>query len=1015
MLPRLTNWDSYRAWNEALTHEYFNDQFAGSPVYVYPDDTRMALVARKLGINTTDPVTELAGAVRATLRLVEPDPLREHAKLTERWWRARRRKTAADTPTPPPFIALLTLFSAAAERMGGDKSIAANAYYPHLFALLGAKKQADKDRLQKSFMAHSEEIWTALNGWLNSYDGAIGLPTAYALGPRYVGLPISQAIIREADRSALRSFFNEFGLPPGTDLPAGDLRPLLQTWVDHPHSSATSRLRSMWANKSSHSRLAEVVATELSQWDGSGASNAVGGAAVGRTSLCVNVNSFPSPRLESTVVATFPGVESADTIIIEGTKGSVEMEAIQLMGNRIRPRQPVPVDLSSLLVGLMTLRVSEAESPSIRLPRRIVTLRRDQLLGYFVESDQVSLGEDYLLLVRNDRSLPEKVSALLEDHARPGWKAIDQKLRGVPEGWLLYRNVQLLSAPATPAHSDLTPLIPLIRTKLTIDGGFRFPGRVTRWSTAVPPEIRALADIDHISVALTSKWTLDDKAVDAELVSDTGVLLVDLNDLKLAEGDYEVILKCGDTEIQSMQLRLRSGATPDNAAWQRAPRLSHDLAQPLDALTARDHSEAEVDWAVDGAWATPISNEAESVSIASTPWWSKVRSDKESGMKLAIPPLDDKSCVFTGRHRFVMPPTPARQQTKRELRNQFIIGRCEGCGLIRRYPGLPPRRTETLFPDIGVQRVEKAAMPNATAVSLPDISWDVALDGLVHAGGGSVTALRSMASQVEGTALFVDNFTRGLEALAHVEIERDERFEVARWEVGLKTLAELPDRRYLVCGGWNAVELHALEAAVNAAGGTLSTETRKGLTTRIISGLSVHDIDEIPDVACGEVFLAQDAALSMAKLLPSLSDVEAALPRIPLPETKSVKWFDIERSRWQSVKNAETPGAYRLLSRFTTIDVFRTETDIDDRTAARGSVQLNKHLAAQAGGRPLLSYDRATSTVSVPLGCDLPGLFGRAAVLCSGSLPEAQTARSLLSYRDVPATVAGVLSHRLST
>lgn len=1015
MLPRLTNWDSYRAWNEALTHEYFNDQFAGSPVYLYPDDTRMALVAKKLGISAVDPVSELAAAVRATLRLAEPDPLREHANLTNRWWRARRRKTAADTPTPPPFIALLTLFSAAAERMGGDKTIAANAYYPHLFTLLGAEKRADKDRLQKSFMAHSEEIWTALNSWLNSYDGAIGLPTAYALGYRFVGLPISQAIIREADRSALRSFFNEFGLPPGTDLPAGDLRPLLQTWVDHPHSSATSRLRSMWANKGSHSRLADVVATELSQWDGSGASSAVGGTAVGRTSLCVNVNSFPSPRLESTVVATFPGVESADTILIEGTKGPVQMEAIQLMGNRIRPRQPVPVDLSSLLVGLMTIRVPEAESPSIRLPRRIVTLRRDQLLGYFVETDQVSLGEDYLLLVRNDQSLPDKVSDLLENHARPGWKAIDHKLRGVPEGWVLFRNVQLLSAPATPGHSDLTPLVPLIRTKLTIDGGFRFPGRVTRWSTAVPPEIRALADIDHISVALTSKWTLDERPVEAEWVSDNGVLLVDLGALHFREGDYEVLLKSGDTEVQSMQLRLRSGATPDHAAWQRAPRLSHDLTHPLDALTARDHSEVEVDWAVDGAWATPVSNEAEFVSVQGTPWWSKARSDKEAGAKLAIPPLDDRSCVFTGRHRFVMPPTPARQQTKRELRNQFIIGRCEGCGLIRRYPGLPPRRAETLLPGIGVQCAEKAAMPHATAVSLPDISWDVALDGLVHAGGGSVSALRSMASQVEGTALFVDNFTRGLEALAHVEVERDERFEVVRWEVGLKTLAELPDGRYLVCGGWNAVELRSLEVAVNAAGGAVAVESRKGLTTRIVSGLSAHDVDELPDVASGQVFVAPDAALYMAKLLPSLSEVEAALPRIPLPETKSIKWFDIERSRWQSVKNAETPGAYRLLSRFTTIDVYRTETDIADRTAARGSVQLTKHLAARARGRPLLSYDRASSTVSVPLGCDLPGLFGRAAVLCSGSLPEAQTARSLLSYCDVPATVAGVLSHRLST
>src|SRR5699024_4199252 len=112
---------------------------------------------------------------------------------------------------------------------------------------------------------------------------------------RFVGLPISQAIVREADRSALRSFFNEFGLPPGTDLPASDLRPLIQTWVDQPTTSATSRLRSMWASKNSHSRLADVVATELSQWDGSGASNADGGAAVGRTSLCLNVNSFPRP------------------------------------------------------------------------------------------------------------------------------------------------------------------------------------------------------------------------------------------------------------------------------------------------------------------------------------------------------------------------------------------------------------------------------------------------------------------------------------------------------------------------------------------------------------------------------------------------------------------------------------------------------------------------------------------------------------------------------------------------
>lgn len=1015
MLPRLSHWDSYAAWNEALTHEFYNAQFAGAPVYLHPDDTRMTLVARRLGVQSTDPVVHLAKAVRSTISVTDADPLREHAALARRWWRSRRRRELVDPPIPPPFIALLTVFSTAAERMGGDKNTAPNAYYPHLCKLLGATKSADKNRLQKSFMAHSEQMWTYLNGWLDSYDGSLGLPTAYALGYRFVGLPISQAIIREADRTALRSFFNEFGLPPGTDLPAVDLRPLILTWVDQHNSSATSRLRSMWANKSSHSRLADVVATELSQWDGSGASSAHGGAAVGRTSLCLNVNSFPRPRLESTVVATFPGVEDTESISIVGDKGEVEMEAIHLVGNRIRPRQPVPVDLGSLLVGLLTLRVPGAESPSIRLPRRVVTLRRDQLLGYFVESDQISLGEDYLVLARNDGALPDKVTSLLEQHARPGWKAADQKLQGVPEGWVLFRNVQLLSAPSSQGHADLTPLIPLIRTKLTIDGGFRFPGRVTRWSAAVPPEIRALADTANITVVLTSRWTIDDVPVEHEWNSDTGVLLIDLARHNFKEGDYEVLLKSGDTEIQSMQLRLRSGTTPDDAAWQRAPRLSHDLALPLGALTAQDHSEAEIEWAVDGAWATPISNKAEISSISDTPWWSKVPSEKQPGMKIAIPPLDDRSCVFTGRHHFVLPQTPARQLTKRELKNEFFLGRCDGCGLIRRYPAVPPRRTDTLSPELKDPSLAKASQPAAMAASLPAISWDVALDGLVHAGGGSVTALRSMASQVEGTALFVDNFTRGLEALAHIEVERDDRFEVTRWEVGLKTLAELPDGRHLVCGGWNSDELRNLERAVNAAGGTLEAETRMGLTTRTVSGLSGQDLEELPDVASDQIYLAPEAALTMAKLLPSLSEIEAALPRIPLPTTKSIKWFDIERSRWKAAKNAELPGAYRLISRFTTIDIFRTEGDIANRTAARGSVQLNKHLAARAAGRPLFTYDRSSSTASVPLGCDLPGLFGRAAVLCSGLLPEVQHARSLLSYRNVSATVAGVLSHKLLT
>lgn len=79
---------------------------------------------------------------------------------------------------------------------------------------------------------------------------------------------------------------------------------------------------------------------------------------------------------------------------------------------------------------------------------------------------------------------------------------------------------------------------------------------------------------------------------------------------------------------------------------------------------------------------------------------------------------------------------------------------------------------------------------------------------------------------------------------------------------------------------------------------------------------------------------------------------------------------------------------------------------------ATSSVQLGKHAAALIlGERPLVAYNRDTEELSVPLGADLPGLYGRAAVLASGLLPMVTGA--LLTYRQVTADLAGHLVHLL--
>jgi hypothetical protein len=100
------------------------------------------------------------------------------------------------------------------------------------------------------------------------------------------------------------------------------------------------------------------------------------------------------------------------------------------------------------------------------------------------------------------------------------------------------------------------------------------------------------------------------------------------------------------------------------------------------------------------------------------------------------------------------------------------------------------------------------------------------------------------------------------------------------------------------------------------------------------------------------------------------------------------------------------------VTRFATLDVLRTQADCDQDKMATTTVQLSKHAAALIQKeRPLMAYNRATEELTVPLGADLPGLYGRAAVLCSGFLPI-PSGRQLV-YRNVRPELALHLGHLL--
>ena len=77
-------------------------------------------------------------------------------------------------------------------------------------------------------------------------------------------------------------------------------------------------------------------------------------------------------------------------------------------------------------------------------------------------------------------------------------------LAGLPDGWALIDDVQLYAIPQGVQRLDLHALVPLTTAQLNLSGGLKMPGRIRKWSSLHPPEIRAaVAEAEEMSITLT--------------------------------------------------------------------------------------------------------------------------------------------------------------------------------------------------------------------------------------------------------------------------------------------------------------------------------------------------------------------------------------------------------------------------------------------------------------------------------------------------------------------------------
>ena len=1012
-------WAEYDKWDRALAARIFTDESAGLPAYLEVTPEIFAAIAAQFEFGG-DPAEHLAKLVRRTLYLEDRHGLDAHRERFQMWRRHKLgaggvlTKRSSTQLEPPPVIALLAVLVMAAVRMGQDSSQAANAYYPRLAEVLELDT-AEADRLRQAFPI-TEDFWRGLNDYLVAHEGRLGLPTADALSFRYVGIPQSQALVRATDRAKLPAFFTRFGLAPGSEVIPSDLERLMDAWISANPCPVSNNLRNLWGRGAARERIAGVAAIELSLWDGAfrdSSEQPVGAA--GQVSLSANLrHSFGGRSIELSFAARLRRHIEATELLVNSAAEKPMVGLIPAPGGRVRPIPGSRFDAGSLVGALLELQEPVSGETVTRRPRRVVPLRRDGLLGALVETDRLQLADDVALLVKDDERLLRSVLQIIDQCGKRGEvfrsaKSDDaQVLAGLPDGWVLIEDVQLYAVPRDVKHVDLHALVPLTTAQLNFAGGLKMPGRIRKFSSLQPPELRAaVSEAESITVTITRLG--DDVEELHRWTEAANAMVIPLSGLRLPDGDYEVTLEVEDEVLARPTLRLRSADSPDAVTWETCTRLNYELDKGAMAAVSAVPAGVASSLFVDGMNAVGQRGHAVPVRpiVDGIRWEAKKVASKVIQPVVVLGSADPNSCMVTGRHYIQLPTWHGGKAT-----TKTIQGVCRDCGVVKTSPTRP--------------RWKKADEPNQAPVELHLaqvsassgllVQWDTCLDAVVHVGGGPISALDRIASHADGTSLFADEFVRTLELAGHIDVRRDDAMAPQEWEANPAYLAETIDGGFLLAGVWSRSLRHLLADEIQAHGGRLVHEGggTDGLSSWFARGLSGDELETAMDAIGQEHAVVRDAPRRMLSVLPPFSELEAAMPVVPIPQHSKATLFSLRDASWQPVPGVGVSGAYRVEQSFRTVSIWVDQRGAVERTARVGSVQLVKHLAGRAAGRPLLGYIPASNALLVPIGADLPGLYGRVAALCSGQLPQVSTRTRSIAYLGVPRDVADGLNSLLA-
>lgn len=947
-------WATYRLWNDAIAEHVFPLGQEGKPVFLQLDDEDLDAIGLRLGFDA--PARQhFITAVRRTLTANERGGIfGRHVREARKW-----RSEMGERPDAPPCVGLLAVFVMAAEHMASGQGLSSNNYYDRLLLELGVPtpaSESQRNELARQFRDHSPRFWQTLRSWLEAWDGRRGSCTATQVGGhRYIGVPISQALVRSQDRRHLRDFFASNGYdpadPPGLKALAGDLG----RWINQPGSPASHALRELW-NQGQRDVITEIVQQELAGWTGQSGTPNEDAAPRREIRLAIEFTNKGLTRKPELGLLVRRHAEDPDknepleleleTVSAVGVENPLEDIHLERTADsrwyRVEPSRELALGLG--LESDISLRQASLGIRLTRDGRSVLPLRLESGSSTYIEEKKsVATGDEYVVLCHED--LADAAEALLHQVAGERVTRRDGPYGDVPPGWSVFTSVEVAAAPVQldTSGAELEVLIPQPEYHFKVAGGLRLPGSAGTWHLAKPPEVGAASQDPSKKLALSAHANWMDAGKGAEDLDlgrfDHWAAYVHLDKAipGLSDGDLSIALSSHQEGqprevVRRAAVHLRSGNFP------------RSLSETEESLIARPLGRQ---WALETLTGVDL------------------RSCSD------IEPLLVGARLFTGLddarrgHLGAAGAAEGRAPTSTSSISGGAVGEIYGRGLSR---------------------------------------YDLLLDALTYARAGRWPSFFSMVRRTQYDSVSPYVIGRVLAGLGHIELSLARTsFSHDTWTIAPAALVVLPKKQGAVLVGQRSKRLlSALQGTVGDLDGSLNvTRSPKAPARILVEGLSIDDLELLAEVVSDDtgisVRVERDLPQAIISRLPCLRSLFDALPGTPMPaaaeayDVSSERWTSSGSGReWQVLRTRLYPRLYGVA----------TAEDLSANRMRVTDVSLATLLGRAFAGLTVATFDEQGRRVLVRGRGPLPVLAEKAMVLCSGELPRQDGAYR--SYHNVP-------------